>query len=296
MQEYITRGVQYCMATGNWGVGKAAVAGQATRTGVSQVLSRLTFAAALSHLRRANTPIGKEGKIAQPRQLHNSHFGVVCPAETPEGQACGLVKNLSLMTYVSVGGASHLIIEILEAAGMEMLEEQASPALCADMRWSKIFLNGVWVGMSDSPEDLARMLRDQRRDGSLGGMIYEIGVARDIGERELFISTDHGRLMRPLLIVGEDGLLNLKRSSILEHEDTTWTELLRKRFIGMSFVFPAFCSFLCVFYHCTVCKGSSLHSSSHLFGWSTRITQETFFVWSLWHTTWKHLLVARVTA
>ena len=39
---------------------------------------------------------------------------VVCPAETPEGQACGLVKNLSLMTYVSVGGASGMIMEILE--------------------------------------------------------------------------------------------------------------------------------------------------------------------------------------
>ena len=61
-EDVITRGIKYCMATGNWGVGKSAVAGQATKTGVSQVLSRLTFAAALSHLRRANTPIGKEGQ------------------------------------------------------------------------------------------------------------------------------------------------------------------------------------------------------------------------------------------
>ena len=43
-------------------------------------------------------------------QLHNSQWGVVCPAETPEGQACGLVKNLSLMTYVSVGGASQVCV------------------------------------------------------------------------------------------------------------------------------------------------------------------------------------------
>jgi len=72
-QDYITKGVKYSMATGNWGVGKAAVAGQASKTGVSQVLSRLTFAAALSHLRRANTPIGKEGKVAQPRQVIVTH-------------------------------------------------------------------------------------------------------------------------------------------------------------------------------------------------------------------------------
>lgn len=158
----------------------------------------------------------------------------MCPAETPEGQACGLVKNLSLMTYVSVGGASQVIIELLEAGGMESLEEQASPALCADTRWTKVFVNGVWVGMTDAPEDLARTLRDQRRECSIGGMIHEVGVARDIGERELFVSTDHGRLMRPLLIVGGDGLLNLKRSAIMEYEDTTWTELLRKKFVGMN--------------------------------------------------------------
>lgn len=26
------------------------------------------------------------GKLAKPRQLHNSHWGMMCPAETPEGQ------------------------------------------------------------------------------------------------------------------------------------------------------------------------------------------------------------------
>ena len=206
---------------------------QATRTGVSQVLSRLTFAAALSHLRRANTPIGKEGKVAQPRQLHNSQWGVVCPAETPEGQACGLVKNLSLMTYVSVGGASQVIVELLESHGMECLEELSSPAICADHRFSKVFVNGVWVGMTDDPENLAEMLREHRREMAVGGafMIQEIGVARDIQERELFIATDYGRLMRPLLIVGSNGLLNLKKGDIINNEDTSWSELLRKKFI-----------------------------------------------------------------
>jgi DNA-directed RNA polymerase II subunit RPB2 len=45
---------------------------------------------------------GREGKLAKPRQLHNSLWGMMCPAETPEGQAVGLVKNLALMTYITV--------------------------------------------------------------------------------------------------------------------------------------------------------------------------------------------------
>jgi hypothetical protein len=28
------------------------------------------------------------GKLAKPRQLHNSQWGMMCPAETPEGQVC----------------------------------------------------------------------------------------------------------------------------------------------------------------------------------------------------------------
>lgn len=62
---------------------------QNIRPGVSQVLQRLTYASTLSHLRRVNSPIGREGKLAKPRQLHNSLWGMMCPAETPEGQVSG---------------------------------------------------------------------------------------------------------------------------------------------------------------------------------------------------------------
>lgn len=47
------------------------------KTNQNQVLNRLTYAASLSHLRRLNTPLGREGKQAKPRQLHNSHWGMV---------------------------------------------------------------------------------------------------------------------------------------------------------------------------------------------------------------------------
>lgn len=53
------------------------------------MLNRLTFASTLSHLRRVNSPIGRDGKLAKPRQLHNTLWGMICPAETPEGAAVG---------------------------------------------------------------------------------------------------------------------------------------------------------------------------------------------------------------
>ena len=56
---------------------------------MGQVVNRLTYASTLSHLRRINSPIGREGKLAKPRQLHNTLWGMMCPAETPEGQVGG---------------------------------------------------------------------------------------------------------------------------------------------------------------------------------------------------------------
>ena len=122
----ITDGLRYSLATGNWGDQKKA---HQSRAGVSQVLNRLTFASTLSHLRRLNSPIGREGKLARPRQLHNTHWGMICPAETPEGHAVGLVKNLALMAYISVGSQPSPILEFLEEWTMENLEEITPSAI-----------------------------------------------------------------------------------------------------------------------------------------------------------------------
>ncbi|CAH8636550.1 unnamed protein product [Heterobilharzia americana] len=121
--QIITDGLKYSLATGNWGDQKKA---NQARPGV---LNRLTFASTLSHLRRLNSPIGRDGKLARPRQLHNTLWGMICPAETPEGHAVGLVKNLALMAYISVGSQPSPILEFLEEWSMENLEEIAPSAI-----------------------------------------------------------------------------------------------------------------------------------------------------------------------
>ena len=73
----ITTGLRSAFAVGNWGVSKNTY----IRTGVSQVLSRLTYGATLSHLRRIVIPIGKEGKNSKIRQIHSSQVMYICPTE-----------------------------------------------------------------------------------------------------------------------------------------------------------------------------------------------------------------------
>lgn len=191
----ITNGLKYSLATGNWGDQKKAASAKA---GVSQVLNRYTYASTLSHLRRTNTPVGRDGKLAKPRQLHNSHWGLVCPAETPEGQACGLVKNLSLMCYVSVGSESAPITDYMTGRNMELLEEY-DPMM--NPTATKVFVNGVWVGTHNNPQQLVSSVLELRRNGTLS---YEMSLIRDIRDREFKIFTDAGRVMRPLFVVEND--------------------------------------------------------------------------------------------
>lgn len=191
----LTNGLRYSLATGNWGDQKKAAS---TKAGVSQVLNRYTFASTLSHLRRTNTPIGRDGKIAKPRQLHNTHWGLICPAETPEGQACGLVKNLALMCYVTVGTPSEPIVDFMIQRNMEVLEEY-EPLNSPDA--TKIFVNGVWVGVHRNPAHLVRIVQELRRKGTIS---HEVSLIRDIRDREFKIFTDAGRVCRPLFVIDND--------------------------------------------------------------------------------------------
>ena len=195
----ITRGVKYALATGNWG------SGEKIRTGVSQVLNRLTYASSLSHLRRANTPLGREGKQARPRQLHNTQWGYVCPAETPEGSSIGLVKNMALMAYITVGSPAASVLEFLHDYGMTHLEEVRPEDVPFK---SKVFVNGNWVGVVplEDTTELVANLRQQRRTMNVEP---EISISRDLFNQEVNVFTDAGRVSRPLLVVdtitGPDG-------------------------------------------------------------------------------------------
>ncbi|KAH7817182.1 putative DNAdirected RNA polymerase, beta subunit [Monocercomonoides exilis] len=198
----LTQHLQYCLGTGNWGAKK----GEPTATGVSQPLNRLTYASTLSHLRRLNSPIDRGGKQPRPRQLHNTHWGMLCPAETPEGQACGLVKNLAMMCSVSIGFSTDIILDQLSQWGMETFNE-ISPDIIAHS--AKVFVNGAWLGIVREPEDFVNAFKEIRRaewtnDPRRMDMLHEMTVVFDHSELDIRIYCDAGRVLRPLFVVEKD--------------------------------------------------------------------------------------------
>lgn len=204
----ITRGISYCLATGNWGLRDA---DSPPRTGVAQPLNRLTFTATLSHLRRLNAGLGSDGKIPQPRMLHNTQWGMLCPCETPEGGPVGLVKNFSLMAYVSVGTVDEPVRRLLDDYAVQPLEEVSPELLHMSC---KVFVNGAWIGATTEPESIVQRVRQVRRDGDLDA---EVSIMRDIAAQEVHVWTDPGRVARPLFVV----------DSVMQHDTGETRQELR---------------------------------------------------------------------
>mmetsp|Transcript_67862 Transcript_67862/g.161970 ORF Transcript_67862/g.161970 Transcript_67862/m.161970 type:complete len:1178 (-) Transcript_67862:53-3586(-) len=239
----LSQGMKYQFATGNWGQDKA---GKPVRTGISQGLNRLTFMATLSHLRRMITPLSRSGKLVKPRQLHNTHWGLVCPAETPEGQAVGLVKNISLMCWITLGSAQTIIEDFLDEWGVLDLMECTPEHI---KTYSKVFLNGIWMGMHRNPAELRNTLQSLRRRKDIDS---EVSIQQDLKNNEIRIASDCGRCSRPLYIVDykqQEVLINGHHVEKVKNGEWEWGTLMREGLIEYLDAEEEECSMVAMFIH-----------------------------------------------
>jgi DNA-directed RNA polymerase beta subunit len=216
----IDSGIRYALATGNWGIKN-----NKNKQGVAQVLNRMTYSATISHMRRINTPIEKSGKLIQPRKLHPTQWGIICPSETPEGASVGLVKNLSMMASITICSNSKNVRDHLEDLG-------CIPFTCDNIdifyNNTKVIVNGDIVGIHTNPVKLFTDLKMLKRKGCIN--IYS-GIIWNILNNEICICTEGGRCVRPLYIV--DPITNNIR---LPKDITrkTWQDLLIGTFGDLS--------------------------------------------------------------
>uniref|UniRef100_H2Z7Q0 DNA-directed RNA polymerase subunit beta n=1 Tax=Ciona savignyi TaxID=51511 RepID=H2Z7Q0_CIOSA len=189
-QDLISTSLIIAISSGNWVVKRFKM----ERKGVTQVLTRLSYISALGMMTRIASQFEKTRKVSGPRSLQPSQWGMLCPSDTPEGEACGLVKNLALMTHITVDVDEAPTARLLYNLGVEdvyMLSEIHSPLSYI------VFLNGLVLGVVRDPRHLVSTLRLMRRHGYLNDFI---SVCTNRAHRTVYVSSDGGRFASWLVV------------------------------------------------------------------------------------------------
>ncbi len=214
----IENGIKRALSTGDFGIKHS----NSNKVGVAQVYNRLNYVSSLSHARRISTPTDKSGKLIPPRKLHNTTWGFLCPAETPEGQSVGVVKNLSYMTHMTIYSNSLPLYEYIIPDIIKIDDLELTPQYIYDK--VKVFINGAWVGITLDPEELYLSLKDKKHKGIIN--IYT-SVVFDYKLKEIRVCNDSGRLTRPLLRVkNKNILINNDIMKNLQNGEYIWDNLL----------------------------------------------------------------------
>jgi DNA-directed RNA polymerase III subunit RPC2 len=190
---HITAGMERAIATGNWSLKRFKM----ERAGISHVLSRLSYVSALGMLTRISSQFEKTRKVSGPRALQPSQFGMLCPSDTPEGEQCGLVKNLALMTHITTEDEEAPVRKIVYILGAEDVTSASGQDLYRNGAYI-VFINGTPIAITSHPK---RFLNDFRRFRRMGRVSEFVSIFINHHTNAVHIATDEGRICRPLIVV-----------------------------------------------------------------------------------------------
>jgi len=201
--------VESAIATGSW---------TGERSGITQNMDKTNYLATISQLQRVSSMLPSNQENFLARTLHPTHYGRFCPIETPEGTEIGLRKNLAILSKVStrVNLGENQFLKDLESGGLNK----------EGVEGKEVFLNGRFIGSVNNSEEFVKKIREKRRDGELP---IQMNIRDDYNFGAVLISTEPGRVLRPLIIV-EDGNPRLKNEHLiqLEQGELDWNGLIKQ--------------------------------------------------------------------
>ncbi|CAA7057341.1 unnamed protein product [Microthlaspi erraticum] len=206
----ITYGLERTLSTGNFDIKRFKM----HRKGMTQVLTRLSFIGSMGFITKISPQFEKSRKVSGPRSLQPSQWGMLCPCDTPEGEACGLVKNLALMTHVTTDEEEGPLVAMCYKLGVTDLEVLSAEELHSPDSFLVVF-NGLILGKHRRPQYFANSLRRLRRAGKIGEFVSVF-----INEKQhcVYVASDGGRVCRPL-VIADKGVSRVKQHHMKELQD-----------------------------------------------------------------------------
>lgn len=222
----ISEGMSRAIQTGNWNVKRFRM----ERAGVTHVLSRLSYISALGMMTRISSQFEKTRKVSGPRALQPSQWGMLCPSDTPEGEACGLIKNLALMTHITTNVEEEPVRKLAYALDSAVRPLRAFTGLELHHKGTYIiYMNGTPFAATERPKRFAAKFRTMRRRGWVSPFV---GISVNNHFSAVHIATDEGRICRPYIIV-KNGEARIKDAHLrlLQAGKVTFDDFLKQGII-----------------------------------------------------------------
>ncbi len=192
----------------NWGV-----KGSQMKNNVAQTLVRDSVTATYAHMNTIDVSISRTDRQHSLRMVQNSQWGFVDPCSTPEGENCGLLKNLGITAKVSIERSdTDIIRHLIGDRGMGWVQRVSSNESDREPnRWfDKIIVNGKFLGWCNGEETREYLISLRRRDQ----LPMDMGVIKE--DDWVYVDISPSRPIRPLLIVDDDQQLAIDRLNMRE--------------------------------------------------------------------------------
>jgi len=163
------------------------------KDGVSQELTRLSYLGCVAQMRRVNVDMDKGSSIIEPRRIHSSSWGIMCPSDNPDGGSIGLIKSMALLCMISTASSSKIILDLISKwiVPITLIHPTTwNPS------WTKVYINSDLVGVLESKgEEFHQMLLNKRRTSEIDKFV---SLCWSRIANEYIILTDAGRPVRPI--------------------------------------------------------------------------------------------------